>query len=309
MQSLRAPNVEAAIQIDPVTGRFSIARANYTDPAIFRAEMEHIFSKCWLYVGHDIRGCRAQSIRHARNVGGRSVIFLRDRDGHGALLSQHLSASRRADLPASRGQARNFICIYHGWAFDNTGRAISIAEPETYPRGLQRGGPQRHGAGAAVRDLSRLLVPELRSRRRQPDGLSRRGVRLHRRDRRSRPSRACTSSAACRNTAPAPTGSCSPRTAPTFCTSKRCTRPISIWSRPIPGGQMKRGKMEGKAIDLGNGHSVVERRATYGRPIAQWISLWGEEAKVEIDAIYDRLIAATTAKSEPIAWRNARAIC
>ena len=28
------------------------------------------------------------------------------------------------------------------------------------------------------------------------------------------------------------------------------------------GGQMKRGKMEGKALDLGRGHSVVERRAT-----------------------------------------------
>ncbi len=53
-------------------------------------------------------------------------------------------------------------------------------------------------------------------------------------------------------------------------------------------GAMKRGKMHGKCIDLGNGHSVIERQATYGRPIAQWISLWGEEAKVEIDAIYRR---------------------
>ena len=56
------------------------------------------------------------------------------------------------------------------------------------------------------------------------------------------------------------------------------------------GGKMVRGKMEGKALDLGRGHSVVERRATYGRPIAQWISLWGEEAKAEIDGIYERLI-------------------
>jgi len=53
---------------------------------------------------------------------------------------------------------------------------------------------------------------------------------------------------------------------------------------------MKRGKMVGKCVDLGNGHSVVEREATYGRPIAQWISLWGEDAKVEIDAIYKRLV-------------------
>ena len=55
-------------------------------------------------------------------------------------------------------------------------------------------------------------------------------------------------------------------------------------------GQIKRGQMKGKCIDLGNGHSVIEREATYGRPIAQWIELWGPEAKIEIDAIFARLV-------------------
>jgi p-cumate 2,3-dioxygenase alpha subunit len=49
--------------------------------------------------------------------------------------------------------------------------------------------------------------------------------------------------------------------------------------------------MEGHSIDLGNGHAVVERDATYGRPIAKWISIWGEEARVEIERIYERLVA------------------
>jgi p-cumate 2,3-dioxygenase alpha subunit len=54
---------------------------------------------------------------------------------------------------------------------------------------------------------------------------------------------------------------------------------------------MVRGKLNGGGISLGNGHGVVEREATYGRPVAQWISLWGEQAKVEIDQIYARLVA------------------
>jgi p-cumate 2,3-dioxygenase alpha subunit len=56
-------------------------------------------------------------------------------------------------------------------------------------------------------------------------------------------------------------------------------------------GRMKRGEMPGYSLDLGNGHTVVERIATYGRPIAQWIESWGEEARIEIDAIYQRLVA------------------
>jgi p-cumate 2,3-dioxygenase alpha subunit len=56
-------------------------------------------------------------------------------------------------------------------------------------------------------------------------------------------------------------------------------------------GKIQRGRMEGHSIDLGNGHAVVERDATYGRPIAQWISLWGEEARIEIEQIYERLVA------------------
>ena len=71
---------EAAVHVEPATGRFSVARSNYTDPAIFRAEMDRIFSKCWLYVGPHVRACPAGPVHHA-NVGGRSVIFLRDRDG------------------------------------------------------------------------------------------------------------------------------------------------------------------------------------------------------------------------------------
>jgi p-cumate 2,3-dioxygenase alpha subunit len=61
--------------------------------------------------------------------------------------------------------------------------------------------------------------------------------------------------------------------------------------RTNSGGTMVRGKLNGGGVSLGQGHAVVEREATYGRPVAQWISLWGEQAKVEIDQIYSRLVA------------------
>jgi p-cumate 2,3-dioxygenase subunit alpha len=45
----------------------------------------------------------------------------------------------------------------------------------------------------------------------------------------------------------------------------------------------------GPSIDLGNGHSVVEYRAPWGRPIARWIPSWGEEAKEEIKELQEEL--------------------
>ncbi len=98
MNSMRPPLLDDAIHIDATTGRFSVARSNYTDPTIFRAEMAQIFAKCWLYVGHDSELAKPDQFV-TRNVGLRGVIFLRDRDGHDPLLSECMSAPRRTGLP------------------------------------------------------------------------------------------------------------------------------------------------------------------------------------------------------------------
>ena len=107
MDALDGPRVSEAVRVEPATGRFSIARSNYTDPAIFRAEMERIFSKCWLYVGHTSELAAARSVHHAQ--GRRTQRHLSARpQRQGPLLPERLPASRRADLPASRRQGTQF---------------------------------------------------------------------------------------------------------------------------------------------------------------------------------------------------------
>ncbi|MPZ22867.1 MAG: hypothetical protein GEU28_04870, partial [Dehalococcoidia bacterium] len=49
--------------------------------------------------------------------------------------------------------------------------------------------------------------------------------------------------------------------------------------------------VEGRGYSLGNGHCAFEGPAPYGRPIAIWHPLFGEEAKPEIEATRARLIA------------------
>ena len=139
MSSMHSPALDDGVRIEPAAGRFSIARSNYTDPAIFQAEMARIFSKCWLYVGH-ISELAAPDQFITRNVGRRSVIFLRDRDGK-IRCFLNVCPHRGAQVCRLReGKARNFSCIYHGWTFENTGRAVGVTELETYPKDFNSGG-------------------------------------------------------------------------------------------------------------------------------------------------------------------------
>ena len=47
---------------------------------------------------------------------------------------------------------------------------------------------------------------------------------------------------------------------------------------------------EGVGLDLGNGHAAIEFKAFFGKPIALWSPLFGDELKLEINAIKQQLI-------------------
>ena len=58
-------------------------------------------------------------------------------------------------------------------------------------------------------------------------------------------------------------------------------------------------------MDLEHGHAVIEYSAPWGRPVANWVPLWGEQGKAEIDAIRERLAERLGAeRAERIAQRN-----
>ena len=48
---------------------------------------------------------------------------------------------------------------------------------------------------------------------------------------------------------------------------------------------------KGFGLDLGNGHLTTDNPNYRGRPVARWISVYGEEAKADIDAIRAELVA------------------
>ncbi len=286
---MQQPRADAAFQINEDGGRFRVARSSYTDPALHAAEMDAIFSKCWLFVGHDSELAKPNDFA-TRRIAGRPVIFLRDRDGVVRCLL-NVCPHRGAQVCRQKsGSAKLFACIYHGWAFENTGKVISIAEAETYHAKFNEPGrndmvpvprfesyrglwflnfdPQAgslHDYLGGAREYIDIVMDQA------TEGMKVVGEAQEYSARANWKLLAENSTDILHVVTLHPT--------------------YLDLVKTNSGGTMVRGKVMGASVDLGNGHAVVEREASYGRPIAQWIPVWGEEAKVEIDGIYKRLVA------------------
>jgi phenylpropionate dioxygenase-like ring-hydroxylating dioxygenase large terminal subunit len=109
-----------------------VHRRAYTDPAIFELELDRIFGRTWLYAAHESQ-LRAPGDFVRTRLGRYDVLVTRD--GEGRLHGLHnRCAHRGAELCVARaGNARNFVCPYHGWTFRADGSLEALPHPQSYP--------------------------------------------------------------------------------------------------------------------------------------------------------------------------------
>jgi p-cumate 2,3-dioxygenase subunit alpha len=119
------------IRIDEDKARFEIDRRVFTDEAVFEKEREVIFNKCWLYLGHESEIKNPKDFI-TRNIGGRNLIFNRDRQGN--VHAFHNVCSHRGTTLEVRpsGSANVFTCPYHGWVFGGEGTLRDQGTPCGY---------------------------------------------------------------------------------------------------------------------------------------------------------------------------------
>jgi phenylpropionate dioxygenase-like ring-hydroxylating dioxygenase large terminal subunit len=113
--------------------------AIFSDPEIYRLEMERVFARCWLYVAHESE-IPAHGDYVTRYMGEQPVIIVRDEDGEVRVL---LNICRHRGMRLCRadlGNASHFRCSYHGFTYKNTGDLIGVPyEREVYDGGLDKG--------------------------------------------------------------------------------------------------------------------------------------------------------------------------
>ena len=114
------------ILADRVHGRL------YRDAAVFDQEIERIWNRVWVYLGHESELPKpGDYIR--RPIARQSLLIVRGKEGTIRVFFNR--CRHRANLVCNRdkGSAVELMCPYHGWSYGLDGTLIARTMPDAYP--------------------------------------------------------------------------------------------------------------------------------------------------------------------------------
>lgn len=266
---------------DPAHHEFRVHRSAMTSPEIHRQEIARIFDRSWLYVGHEseVPG-PGDFVR--RPVAGRPVFMVRGAKSGNVNVFHNTCPHRGAVVcRQDAGSSKVFQCFYHAWSFDSEGALRGVPDRDAYGSGLDFG------------KLSLRRVARVESYRGfvfasyDPEIVD---LQTYLADAKDYIDLVIDGGD---NTLGVIKG----------------TNEYSInanWKLLVENsvdgyhaqsthdtyfkylssmGTELRGGVDGRAVGLGNGHAVIEYTAPWGRPVAKWEPLFGEQARAEIDRL------------------------
>ena len=103
-----------------------------SDPEIYRLELDKIFARSWVGVGHEAEIPNAGDFV-LRYIGEDPVIVTRTANGEISILLNVCSHRGMEVCWADSGNSSTFKCPYHGWTFDGDGQVVGTPfEREMY---------------------------------------------------------------------------------------------------------------------------------------------------------------------------------
>ena len=273
---------------------FFVKREVFVSPEVAEMENRRIFDRSWIYIGHASE-LKKPGDFHTRPIAGRPVIFCRDRKGEvRALLN---SCRHRGALVCRErsGNTRQFYCMYHGWSYDTDGALRPVPGEEAYgasfdrsqlglvpvPRlesyrdfyfvNFDRDAQDLPAYLAGAKDYIDLVVDQSPSGRMEIIA----GVQEY--DVKGNWKLMVENSVD------------DYHLLATHSTWLNYMKHSGVNIAPPKGsGLLLPTKGYGK--DLGNGHLTTDNPNFRGRPVAKWISVYGEDAKPDMDAIRAELV-------------------
>jgi p-cumate 2,3-dioxygenase alpha subunit len=265
---------------------FRVHRSAMTSAQVHLDEIERIFGRSWLYVGHESEIPQPGDFVR-RPITGRPVFMVRgSKSGHINVF--HNSCTHRGAMVCRQesGNAKVFSCFYHAWSFDTEGELKGVPDRAAYAGGLD------------FTALGLKRVPRVESYRGfvfasfDPDIVD-----------------LPTYLADAKEYIDLVVDGCGGSVEITKGTNEYSfdanwkllvensidgyhaqSTHDTYFKYLISIGTDLGGGVDGRAVSLGNGHAVIEYSAPWGRPVAKWEPLFGEEARGEIDRLRADLV-------------------
>jgi len=105
--------------------RGQISRELFVNDEIYKKELENLFTRAWLFVGHESQIPNPGDFFVSR-MGEESVILCRDREKK---VRVFLNSCRHRGMKVCRydeGNTSVFTCPYHGWSYGTDGRLVGV---------------------------------------------------------------------------------------------------------------------------------------------------------------------------------------
>ncbi|HUQ74199.1 MAG TPA: Rieske 2Fe-2S domain-containing protein [Burkholderiales bacterium] len=111
-----------------------VHRSVYADPAIFELEMERIFARAWLVLGHESQ-VRKPGDYFTTRMGREPVVVVRKDDSSIGVLVNRCAHRGSMVCAEGRGNVDRFVCPYHGWSYDRAGELKAVPFSTGYAPG------------------------------------------------------------------------------------------------------------------------------------------------------------------------------
>ncbi len=131
------PNTTPALDVRALVRPDRVHGSLYSDPAVFQKELDSIWHKVWVYIGHASEiATPGDYVR--RQIGLQPVLMVRGEDDRVRVLFNRCRHRANLVCHKERGHAKRLICPYHGWTYSTTGELLGATFDEAYGGGLRR---------------------------------------------------------------------------------------------------------------------------------------------------------------------------